>query len=255
MGKDFKQISNFKIKSGFTLAEVLITLGIIGIVAAMTLPTLIQKHQEKQTVTKVRVFYSKISNAYKLAVEEEGSPEDWDLIEKNNIDGAKHIYEKLSKHLKIIKDCGAETGCMAEQYHYKDGSKWYKFGPTSSLKEYKFVMADGLAVYIQTRNKDCNESFGETAALKNVGCAFIGVDVNGKAKPNALGKDLFIFILTRNGVIPRVGANYTSSTFENNCIGSKVAWACSAWVVANQNMDYLHCDDLSWEGKHSCNGK
>ena len=49
-----KTMQSTKIKLAFTLAEVLITLGIIGIVAAMTIPTLLAKYQEKQTVTKLK---------------------------------------------------------------------------------------------------------------------------------------------------------------------------------------------------------
>ena len=45
-------------KKGFTLAEVLITLGIIGVVAALTLPSLIQNYKEKATVTAVKESYS-----------------------------------------------------------------------------------------------------------------------------------------------------------------------------------------------------
>lgn len=239
-------------KQGFTMAEVLITLGIIGIVAAITLSSVINKFQEKQTVTKVKVFYSKISQAAKMAIEEDGSPEGWDLVSSNSFDGSLHIYEKLSKYLKIIKVCGAENGCMADG-KYKDGSNWMAFGPSSSLHEYKFITADGFSVYIQTRDKDCKESYGTTEQLKEVGCAFIGVDVNGKTRPNALGKDLFIFILTRNGVIARGGAGFNDgNSFEANCLNSKVAWACAAWVVYNENMDYLYCNDLSWEGKSKC---
>ena len=48
----------------FTLAEVLITLGIIGVVAAMTLPTVVNKYKEKETVTKLKKFYSIISQSY-----------------------------------------------------------------------------------------------------------------------------------------------------------------------------------------------
>ena len=61
------------------MAEVLITLGIIGIVAAMTLPTLIQKHKEQETVAKVKKFYSVISQAVMLARVEHGDVDTWDF--------------------------------------------------------------------------------------------------------------------------------------------------------------------------------
>lgn len=50
-------------KNGFTLAEVLITLGIIGVVAAMTMPTLIQKNQDKELISRIKKTYSDVSNA------------------------------------------------------------------------------------------------------------------------------------------------------------------------------------------------
>ena len=64
-------------KKGFALAEVLITLGIIGIVAAMTLPALVQKNQEKVTVTKLKKVYSILSQAYQFAVNDYGTPDLW----------------------------------------------------------------------------------------------------------------------------------------------------------------------------------
>ena len=54
----------------FTLAEVLITLGIIGIVAAMTIPSLVQDYREKAQVTRVKKFYSVFAQAYAMALQD-----------------------------------------------------------------------------------------------------------------------------------------------------------------------------------------
>ena len=64
-------------KRGFTLAEVLITLGIIGIVAALTIPTLISKYQERVTITRLKESYSMLAQAYQFAVNKNGSPTSW----------------------------------------------------------------------------------------------------------------------------------------------------------------------------------
>ena len=74
-----KNLQPTKNKRAFTLAEVLITLGIIGVVAAMTIPTLMQKYYEKQTVTKVIEIQSIVSQALKLVEEDYDTPENWGL--------------------------------------------------------------------------------------------------------------------------------------------------------------------------------
>ena len=76
---------------------------------------------------------------------------------------------------------------------------------------------------------------------------------------NAWGKDWFRFYITKYGVLPKGTPDSTSFTFSKYCInasqatyGGKFGEACTAWVLYNENMDYLHCDDLSWEGKTKC---
>ena len=64
---------HYKNKQGFTLAEVLITLGIIGIVAALTIPMLVARHQEKVWLTSFFRVYSTLNNAYKRVQEEYGT--------------------------------------------------------------------------------------------------------------------------------------------------------------------------------------
>ena len=70
----------------FTLAEVLITLGIIGIVAAMTIPTLISKYTEKQTVTHLIKVYTTLSNAFQMVNAEYGPISTWGLKNTTSVD-------------------------------------------------------------------------------------------------------------------------------------------------------------------------
>ena len=75
---------NDKKKAAFTLAEVLITLGIIGIVAAMTMPMLIAKYQKLVLETKLQVFYAQINDAFRRAhADYDGTFDDWVIKDKN----------------------------------------------------------------------------------------------------------------------------------------------------------------------------
>lgn len=61
-------MKNYSSRNGFTLAEVLITLGIIGVVAALTIPTLVSKYKEKVLVSQVKQAHSQLINAIQLYV-------------------------------------------------------------------------------------------------------------------------------------------------------------------------------------------
>ena len=100
-------------RCAFTLAEVLITLGIIGVVAALTMPTLIAKHQKQVFVNRVKQTYSIVSNAMISAVAEYGEPNTWDAFGNfdtsdpnynvNHQNNMKNVATKYFKpYLKII---------------------------------------------------------------------------------------------------------------------------------------------------------
>ena len=100
----FRDDNVLKKKAAFTLAEVLITLGIIGVVAAMTLPTLIAKYQEKVWLTQFKVTYSTLSQAYLRAYQEHGVIKNWGLPLDNKAESAKIVAEKLLPYLNLAQD-------------------------------------------------------------------------------------------------------------------------------------------------------
>ena len=73
-------------QKGFTLAEVLITLGIIGTVTALTLPALIQNHKKSETTARLKKFYSIMSQAVLMSENDNGSIEDWEKAEMDSKD-------------------------------------------------------------------------------------------------------------------------------------------------------------------------
>ena len=91
-------------KKGFTLAEVLITLGIIGIVAALTIPTLIAKHQKQVFATQLKKSYSSIGQALQMAQLEYGDMSGWENlaedINQNKGEDDSYSKEKISEFVK-----------------------------------------------------------------------------------------------------------------------------------------------------------
>lgn len=119
-------------KSAFTLAEVLITLGIIGIVAAMTMPALIQKNNNRVVETRLKKFYSSINQAVKMAEVDYGDKKIWyqDLAgaelddEGKPVPGSseaeKWFNKYLAPYMKIIKTEILSDGSL--MVYFPDGS-------------------------------------------------------------------------------------------------------------------------------------
>ena len=103
-------------KNGFTLAEVLITLGIIGVVSALTLPSLITSYKKQEASARLKKFNSMMGQALIFSVEENGDVNEWDLSLRPKEFAARYWAPYL-KTLSI-----EEKGGRAIIY-FSDGSK------------------------------------------------------------------------------------------------------------------------------------
>lgn len=240
----FTSHHSFK-KAAFTLAEVLITLGIIGVVAAMTMPSLIQNYQEKATVTKLKKCYSLVSQAYVSILNDEGGS---DTLQAGD---DLEMMEKFGKYLKYQKTCGRNKGCFPNVTYKSVTGNGYNKWEDDTTDRSRAILTDGTLIMF---NKSAMWGGNEGNYLY----AQIYVDINGFKGPNQLGRDFFYFYISPEKIVP-AGAKALEEKnedqkFTKNCIQQN-GYACAAWVIYNENMDYLHCKDLSWDGKHSCKEK
>ncbi len=227
---------SLKQKFAFTLAEVLITLGIIGVVAALTLPSLIANYQEKVATTRLKKAYSTISNAYISILEEDGDPSQW-----SNIETWEDVSAKFAKHINKAKVCHVGEPSCFKHVPRKD-----LVGNTVNVitQDGAIVLSDGSAVGFDSQNP-----LADSLQCSNLNYCFnISVDINGDKNPNQWGIDTFTFQVGRNNISPRGAANThgeselckptaTSVEMEGWWNGS----GCSAWVIYSENMDYLKC--------------
>ena len=211
-----------KKKLAFTLAEVLITLGIIGVVAAITIPTLSQKLYEKRTVTQLRAVQSILAQAIKAAEAEDGEVEGWGLKQDSSKEDAELIAEKLLKHMKVAHDCGTEPDtngfCFPNiTYTYLNGNKTPNYASQDNY--YKIILNNGASIFIQSYpdNTDNDEGYLN-----------FNVDVNGPKPPNTVGKDLFDFNYSKGSVRPN-GA--PGSYGDGKCDKKKSGWGCAYYVL------------------------
>lgn len=238
-----------KIDKGFTLAEVLITLAIIGVVAALTVPTVIRNYQERQTVTALKKFYTEISQAYSRAQVDNSTPDTWDWGAAYSFASNDKIMSILAPYLKIIKRCGAQGGCFSGDTYKTLNKNVSWWGPNNSGYGYSSAqLPNGLAFWIFTQGNGCTTNRGTTKELGSV-CGYAGVDLNGFKKPNQLGRDIFYFYLTKYNVIPMGTKDDNFYTLSNHCKTSGTdlhnGYACTAWILAKDNMDYLK-HNVSW---------
>ncbi len=231
-------------KKAFTLAEVLITLGIIGIVAAMTMPTVINNARDRQFRAMFKKQYSIISQAFQMVYLERGEEiqfDDW----RDMTQYVCQIGKKLKAPQSGLKCDEILAMAPGDDYgnhlnrtgniKWHDNEKWFdaKKIPMHSNSGYwwmTFRLADG--------------------ALINFNCSrYVFVDVNGYKNPNTVGRDIFYFILPENSSMPNffrdgndpivrpngcVGGIYsvelTRSNYQEDCRNG-TGWGCSPMYI------------------------
>ena len=187
-------------RAAFTLAEVLITLAVIGIVAALTLPGLIQNHNEKAWSTAKDLWEKKLT----------------ETVRRMNVDGVmtghdstEDFMNTFKNYMKVIKTCDKDdiNKCYSPKVVYTGSNADLQEKPTNELqslqsahdmglKEWQtntntmsFVIADGTTV-IMAYQPECPYADPIEDTGSQVSCMVYMVDVNGKKGPNRVGKDI-----------------------------------------------------------------
>lgn len=190
---------------GFTLAEVLITLGIIGIVAALTIPTLMANYQKQQYVVGLKRAYSEFNQALTSLADDYGCTGDLKCTElfkdsgDYKADNLK-LGNALGKYFKIVKNCDVtQADCIPSSISDNlDGSD--RYDPTGWLgNAYRFITADGILYSVSSNEADCDGDVTQPHVSQI--CGWLTVDVNGLQGPNDAGRDMFSFMIT-NGKGP-----------------------------------------------------
>ena len=234
-------------KFAFTLAEVLIALGVVGVVASMTLPSVVRHFEDKATVNKLKKAYSTLSKAHEqLKFDDECNPRYWDLGGSGNSNGAKKVLNCYSKYIKKLKICNKGKGCFPEGIKYKslDGTNNILLDNDTTLA--KGILNDGTLMFVWVDNRYCNN--------ENQFCATIAFDINGFRNPNRWGVDTFEFIVYPQKITPATNGDpgVSSSRCNPNQKNKHNGKSCTQWVLLYENLDYKYCKDLSFSGKHSC---
>lgn len=222
-------------KRAFTLSEVLVTLGIIGVVSAMTVPSLMQNHQHKTYVTQLHKVYNEISQAL---IQYQTDKNAVNLREAGLIstDAADTFFKT---YFKIIDDCGAEfTPCFAESsvYKYMNGNS---VNPV--VRGRHIVLANGSSIKYEYPD-DVNDGLILVRLF---------VDTNGQKGPNIVGRDMFALYIYNDGKIDDYSKDNTSSTtlskeqreksFNDVCNGSTAGgWYGCFGKILNDNWEMTY---------------
>lgn len=181
-------------KFGFTLAEVLITLGLIGIIAAIIIPSIITFQEKQATVNGFKKAYSTLTQVIDISIIDNGPIEGWDFPSTVNDTSQSLIFFNtyLSPYFSISKRCGTSSGCWnASNTPY---GITFSHSGLNAADCIKYILNDGMNLSIVNNGlSSVNTKSGWNRT--DGGSVSIFVDINGFKKPNILGKDVFVFTL------------------------------------------------------------
>ena len=194
-------------------------MGVIGVVAALTLPNLNSSTSDKEVVTKVKKIYQNLNDAFGRAEAVYGPYSDWFIGDANDTARSKRAGERITEFMKTSKVCAmaANQGCFVGTVD----------GDTTA---YKIITADGTSIrFSSTSNSSKPDTFF--------------VDIDGPTKGNnSYGKDTFNFEIPKTSnpaeIIP---AGYNESF--SNLIGQFHMNYGAAWIIKFDNADYLKFTD------------
>lgn len=222
-------------KKAFTLAEVLIGLGILGVVSAITIPTLISNYQERAWNTASQVFERKLEEALKV------------MNTQQTLAGYKNTFDfinELSKHMKISKICTNDdlVSCFEEKVYWGTDAKEVEMTDIKKAKNFGQDDWDTETVAVQfangttgviAYNPDCKQD-PYSNQIKGTNCLAILYDTDGYKNPNTSSKDL------RSINVPNLGSD----------CAAKINGKCFSQVQTLSGMSKSECLAIVNSGKY-----
>ena len=208
-------------KFAFTLSEILITLGIIGVVAALTLPTLINNYQKHVWVNQLKKSVSTLEQGFHL------------MLAQDEVDSLYNtvIFQKIAREDCVMGSMNENPACKEfcndlKKYFKADYTKHNaKVYGINGQEDYDASNEDWLTL------NDGSMAYFNVMLGSDVIWDFFMIDVNGSKKPNRYGRDIFVFSLKDNGKLEPNKAP--------DCNKTDFGIGCTAKVIENGwKMDY-----------------
>ena len=172
----------------FTLAEVLVTLGIIGVVSAMTVPTLMQNHQRKTYVTQLHKVYSEVQQALIRYQNDKNAVN----LKEAGLNSKAAVQAFFYEYFNVIQECGGVTApCFADLYKNINGGNVH----------FNKGWGSGSCVTMSSGSSICMDY-----PASNGSYGWVFIDINSKQGPNILGRDAFYLAIFPDGVLDVSGA-------------------------------------------------
>ena len=217
-------------RTGFTLAEVLVTLGIIGVVSAMTVPSLMQNYQRQSYVTQLHKVYNEFSQAL-LRYQTDNNALN---LKEAGLSSQDNVNSFINSYFKVVKECDTMDDCFATAYLSLNSGKKLEGTYDKNLKSY--VLANGAAIrpyYTGQPNKIIN----------------LALDTNGPKGPNIVGRDFFFLYVYNNGLIDDTTGSDTSlnaplssehreNMFNSSCLNDSDSGCFGKILNDNWQMNY-----------------
>lgn len=205
------QIKNtFKNIVAMTLAEVLITLTIMGVVFSLTVPTLKANADKKKMETLLQKSYTTVSNAIDMSLAND--PED--SLTQWNFSNNEKMFDRLAKFINVQKVCsGGTEECFVKNYKFFSTGQYYN-NAVSFMDEKSGIMAGDISFQFN----ECNGS-----------SCHLHVDLNGPLEPNVIGYDYFEFVLHKDDTQALTGYSGCGTDFCRTAEIMENNWEIKYW--------------------------
>lgn len=227
--------------NAFTLSELLVALGVVGVISALTVPSLINNYQRQSYVTQLHKVYGTVMSALVQYTEDQRGEDlmETDLLSSSmNANSAKAFVKPfLKNYFKITEECeNATTPCFAEKYTNINGNSSAAL-PLGSY--YCATLASGASLCMTTLKKE------GVAGYKGA-WGRIAIDINGQKPPNIGGRDMFSMIYYHDGTIDGESVNpenkaknnfnirtQRNTNFTKDCLKSTNGYGCFDSILNN----------------------
>ena len=223
-------------KKGFTLAEVLITLGIIGVVSAMTIPALQTKINRSKVETIFKEDYSIIQQVLKMAEAQDASIE---TIPNSNVEALKTWFKRyMEPNMKTVSVCYNTAGCWANT-----GTKTLQ-GNNVNFDRKNVGIGNDIITIRLTNGSNLNFDVYNSGEYKqifgiettNLDTFVIFIDTNGDNPPNVVGKDIYVLVWKEGSLLP-AGNDVSTDEVNKNCsmtaTGQNAGYYCTKRLMNN----------------------